>query len=65
MFTRILVASALLLSGGCSREPAAPTSEENRQLDDASNLLNEAPANLDAVSDFGLEDGNDAGVQSR
>ena len=54
MFTRVLIAFAFILLGGCDREPAAPTAEENRQLDDAANLLNEAPANLDAVDDMGL-----------
>ena len=44
----------LALLAGCSEDPAVPTSEENRQLDDASEMLNEAPANLDAVDDGGL-----------
>lgn len=57
MVSRFLIACALLL-GGCNQEPAGPTAEENSQLDDAANLLNEAPANLDAVDDMGLEAGN-------
>lgn len=28
-----------------------PSTEENEQLDDAANMLNEAPANLDAIDD--------------
>ena len=44
---------ALMLSG-CHRDPAAPTAEENRKLDEAANLLNEAPANLEAIDDSGL-----------
>ena len=44
----------LTLLTGCSDGPAVPTSEENRQLDDASAMLNEAPANLEAVDDGGL-----------
>jgi hypothetical protein len=44
----------LALLAGCSEDPAVPTSEENRQLDDASEMLNEAAANLDAVDDGGL-----------
>ena len=49
---------ALMLSG-CHRDPAAPTAEENRQLDEAANLLNEAPANLEAIDDSGLGATND------
>ena len=48
----LLVCLALLT--GCSGDPAVPTSEENRQLDDASQMLNDAPANLGAVDDGGL-----------
>ena len=44
----------LALLAGCSEDPAVPTSEENRQLDDASEMLNKAPANLEAVDDGGL-----------
>lgn len=44
----------LALLTGCGDDPAVPTSEENRQLDDASQMLNEAPANLEAVDDGGL-----------
>jgi len=44
----------LALLAGCNEDPAVPTSEENRQLDDASEMLNEAPANLEAVDDGGL-----------
>ena len=54
----------LTLLTGCSGDPVVPTSEENRQLDDASQMLNEAPANLEAVDDGGLgsasEDANEA-----
>jgi hypothetical protein len=38
----------------CERNPAAPTAEESRQLDEAEQMLNEAPANLEAVDDYGL-----------
>jgi len=52
----------LALLAGCSEDPAVPTSEENRQLEDASAMLNEAPANLEAVGDGGLgsADANEA-----
>ena len=58
MLARVLVASTIVLLGGCNREPPAPTAEENLQLDDAANLLNDAPANLDAVDDMGLNGSN-------
>ena len=44
----------LALATACSREQSVPTSEENRQLDDAANLLDQAPANLESVDDSGL-----------
>jgi hypothetical protein len=47
-----------LILSACQRDPAAPTAEENRGLDEAANLLNEAPANLEAIDDGGLEDTN-------
>ena len=49
----------MTLLTGCSDDPAVPTSEENRQLEDASHMLNEAPANLDAVDDAGLGSANE------
>jgi hypothetical protein len=42
---------ALLLLPGCERNSDTPTPRESRQLDDAADLLNEAPDNLDAVDD--------------
>jgi hypothetical protein len=45
---------ALLLLTNCQGDPAAPTAEENRQLDEAANMLNQAPANLEAIDDSGL-----------
>ncbi len=45
---------ALPLLGGCERNPDTPTAQESRQLDDASDLLNQAPGNLDAVDDSAL-----------
>ena len=51
---RSLVPLALLLLTNCGSDPAAPTAEENRQLDEAANMLNQAPANLEAIDDSGL-----------
>jgi hypothetical protein len=42
---------ALPLLAACERNPDTPTAEESRQLDNAADLLNQAPANLDAVDD--------------
>jgi hypothetical protein len=50
--------ACLALVTGCSGDPTVPTTEENRQLDDASAMLNEAPANLEAVDDGGLGSAN-------
>jgi hypothetical protein len=42
------------LATACNRDPAVPTAEENRQLDDAANMLDRAPANLENVDDSAL-----------
>ena len=55
---------ALPLLATCERNPDTPTSEESRQLDDAANLLNQAPDNLDAIDDSALNaSGSEAGNQ--
>ena len=41
----------LVTLAACSREAAVPTSEENAQMDDAANLLNQAPDELEAIDD--------------
>ena len=51
-----LVFLALPLLTACERDPGTPTVEENRQLDEAGQMLNEAPANLEAVDDYGFGD---------
>ena len=51
---RLALALMMLSLSACERNSAAPTGEENRQLDDADRMLNEAPANLEAVDDAGL-----------
>lgn len=42
---------ALVALAACSRDPAVPTSEENAQMDDAANLLDEAPNALEGIDD--------------
>ena len=49
----------LALLAGCQRDASVPTTEENAQLDDAANLLNEAPADLEGVDDGGLGSTNE------
>ena len=45
---------AILTLTACQRDADAPTAAENRQLDEAANMLNAAPANLEAIDDSGL-----------
>jgi len=52
MYRVIFLLTLVLVS--CERNPDAPTAAENRQLDEAANLLDEAPANLEAIDDAGL-----------
>lgn len=48
-----LLLAAILPLAAC-REGEAPTAEQNRQMDEAAELLNQAPATLEAVDDGGL-----------
>ena len=57
---KFLVPLALLVLTSCGADPAAPTAEENRQLDEAANMLNAAPANLEAIDDSGLGAANES-----
>lgn len=45
---------ALVALAACTRHSDTPTAEESRQLDNASELLNQAPQNLEGVDDSGL-----------
>ena len=53
-----LLLPALVVTG-CQRDGGAPTAAENRQLDEAANMLNAAPANLEAIDDSGLGAANE------
>jgi hypothetical protein len=55
-FSCLFTAFAFLIA--CSGDRTVPTAEENRQLDEAANLLNQAPATLETVDDNGLDDSN-------
>jgi len=50
---------AVVALAACSRDAAVPTSEENMQMEEAANLLDQAPNALDAIDDGEL---NAAGV---
>jgi predicted small lipoprotein YifL len=45
---------ALLALAACGRDAPVPTSEENAQMEDAANLLDQAPDDLEAIDDGGL-----------
>ena len=59
---RLTTILALVTLAACGREAAVPTSEENAQMEDAANLLDQAPEDLDAIDDGGLNaaDANEA-----
>jgi len=50
----ILALMALMALMACSRDAAVPTSEENMQMEEAANLLDQAPNAMDAIDDGGL-----------
>jgi len=54
MRSKACIVVLLALATACNRDPAVPTAEENRQLDDAANMLDRAPANLESVDDSAL-----------
>lgn len=58
------VFAALLCLTACNRDQAVPTAEENRQLDDAANLLDQAPASLGNVDDSAVAGDNAEGVST-
>ena len=51
-----LLAVTFLMS--CQRNSDKPTAEENRQLDDAANLLDQAPSSLNGIDDSSLNSAN-------
>ena len=48
---RTLALVAALLATACQGDDSAPSSEENRQLDTAENLLEDAPNQLQSVGE--------------
>jgi hypothetical protein len=50
--TKYVLIPLLLLVGGChGRQPPAPTAEQNRQLNDAENMLNAMGSNQEGPAD--------------
>lgn len=47
--------AALLLCAGCGNEAGAPSAEQNRDMDQAAEMLNKAPDSLSNIDDAGLE----------
>lgn len=43
-----------MLLVACQPETTTPTTEESARLDEAANLLNDAPANLEGIDDSAL-----------
>ena len=52
---RPLIVIAALLATGCEERQPIPTAAENRELDEAANLLDQAPNALDAVDSNALD----------
>lgn len=53
--------AALLLLGACDRDRQAPSTEDNRRLDEAETMLDAAPDALDAIDDGAVMPKNSAG----
>lgn len=61
---KLMILMALVALAACQRDAAIPTTEENLQLDEAANLLDEAPEDLDSIDDSGLNGLDNAGANS-
>lgn len=51
---RFLILAAALALGGCSREGSGPSAEQNREMDEAAELLDDAPNRLANIDDSEL-----------
>ncbi|HEX6217686.1 MAG TPA: hypothetical protein VFZ35_00250 [Sphingomicrobium sp.] len=58
---RIGLLAFVLVLAACDRGPAVPSAAENRDLDEAAAMLDEAGNNLAAIDESELEPGNDSG----
>ena len=51
----LLACAALALSAACGGDSEAPSAEQDREMDSAAEMLDEAPNSLAEVDDGGLE----------
>jgi hypothetical protein len=59
----LLAAAAALSACGAKKDPNALTAEENRQLDNAAEMLDASPDSLSANEDIALGNGEDGNAQ--
>ena len=57
-----LACAAFALSAACGSESETPSAEQNREMDSAAEMLDDAPNSLSAVDDGGLEQEMEAQV---
>ena len=50
----LLAAACLALAGACGRDEGAPSEEQNRELDRAAEMLDDAPNGLSGIDDSEL-----------
>ena len=55
---RASIPLAALLLAGCGGDKGAPTAEQNRELDQAEQMLNEAPNDLEGIDEGALGETN-------
>jgi hypothetical protein len=55
MATRIVLGCAAFALAACGADETAPSAEQNRALDEAAEMLNQAPNDLSRVDDNALE----------
>ena len=59
----LLAAASLAACGGAKKDPNMPTEEENRQLDNAAEMLDASPDSLAVGENVALGNGEDEGAQ--
>lgn len=60
MSPRVLIACTIVLLTGCERDSGAPSSQQNRDLQEAERMLEEAPNSLDEIDENALLESNAA-----
>jgi hypothetical protein len=59
----LVAAASLSACGGAKKDPNMPTDEENRQLDNAAEMLDASPDSLAVNEDVALGNGDDGNAQ--